>query len=315
MRRKIKAWGAAAAAVLASAVSVLAQTNVRLEEVLSIGGPDSEALFQWTGVATDEEGAVYILDAMDFAIKKFDARGRFLRKAGRKGQGPGEFTAPRWLAVEGDRIYAVDQPVAGLLVFDRDLVFQKVIPLPGLAEAVEARPGGGVAVVVGTFERPGRVLLLDRDGRTEGELRYLEKREGFLLDTVNIALAPGGVVYLGFLFQDKVERWNLAFGRSWSRNLFGGKKSGTTSVHGFSLPNETFVLDLDVDSRGRVYVLGGKSAKNRGRDVFVLDPSGALKATLTLPEPSHCLYIDGRDFLYVRADDGITLKKYRLVFP
>ena len=30
-------------------------------------------------------------------------------------------------------------------------------------------------------------------------------------------------------------------------------------------------------------------------------------------EPSHCIYIDGKNFLYSRANDGITLKKYRMV--
>jgi hypothetical protein len=312
-RRATSRWAAAAAA-LALAVSAKAQTNIRLEEVLSIGGPETAMLFQWTGVAADAEGAIYVLDAMDFSLKKFDARGRLLKKTGRKGQGPGEFMMPRWLAVDGETIYAVDQPVAGLLVFDRDLAFQKILHLPGLVEAVEPRPGGGIAVVVSTFETPGRILFYDRDGRPDGEMRYMEKREGFLLDTVNIALAPGGAVYLGFLFQDKVERWDLAAGRSWSRSPLGGKKVETTAVQGFALPNETCYLDVAVDSRGRVYALGGKRAKNRARDVFIMDPAGTVTATLTLPEPSHCLYFDGRDFLYVRADEGVTLKKYRLVF-
>ncbi|MEA3421137.1 MAG: hypothetical protein U9Q97_05610, partial [Acidobacteriota bacterium] len=49
------------------------------------------------------------------------------------------------------------------------------------------------------------------------------------------------------------------------------------------------------------------------RDVYVLDPEGKQKAVLTLPEGSHCIYIDGSDFLYSRAGDGITLKKYRIV--
>ncbi|MBM3295800.1 MAG: 6-bladed beta-propeller [Candidatus Aminicenantes bacterium] len=314
MRRNARIIRTAVAALLAAAVPGGAQTAVRLEEVLSIGGPASEALFQWTGLATDDQGALYVLDAMDFAVKKFDARGRLLNKAGRRGQGPGEFTTPRWLAVDGENVYAVDQSVAGLLVFDRDLVYLKTIPLPGLVEAVEARPGGGLAVVVSAFDAPGRVLFLDPDGRTAGELRYREKREGFLLDTVSLALAPGGAVYLGFLFQDRIERWDLSAGRSWSRSLFGGKASETTNVRGFALPKDTFILDIAVDSLGRVYALGGKQARNRARDVFVLDASGALTAVLTLPQPSHCLHFDSRDFLYVRAEEGTALKKFRLVF-
>jgi hypothetical protein len=300
---------------MAASALVQAQTTVRLEEVLTIGGPDSDALLQWTGVATDGEGAIYVLDAMDFALKKFDSRGRLLGRTGRQGQGPGEFSTPRWLAFAGERVYAIDQPVFGLLVFDRNLAYQKTLPLPAMVDGVEARPGGGVAVVVSSYDSPGRILFFDPDGRPAGELRYMEKSEGFLLDKVTFIPASDGGIYLGYLFQDKVERWTLSGDRSWSRHLFGGKKSEMTTVEGFSLPRDTFVLDIALDSRGRIYVLGGKQAKNRGRDVVILDSSGAQVGALTLPEPSHCLHFDDRDYLYVRADQGVTLKKYRLVFP
>jgi hypothetical protein len=181
-------------------------------------------------------------------------------------------------------------------------------------DVVESRPGGGIAVVVSTFDNPGRILLLDRAGRTEGEVRYMEKREGLLLDAVSVAAGPGGIFYLGFLFQDKIEKWDASGKRSWSKNLFGGKGVETSKIQGFAIPKETCILDVALDSRGRVYALGGHRAKNRARDVFVLDPAGTVTAGLILPETSHCLYFDDRDFLYVRADDGITLKKYRLIF-
>ncbi|MBM3311661.1 MAG: hypothetical protein FJY80_09150 [Candidatus Aminicenantes bacterium] len=315
MRRKTRFGGGALAAWLATSVAVQAQTTVRLEEVLAIGGPDSETLIQWTGVATDGDGAIYVLDAMDFALKKFDARGRLLGRTGRQGQGPGEFSTPRWLAVAGERVYAIDQSVFGVLVFGRNLAYQKTLPLPSMPDGVEVWPDRGLAVVVNSYDSPGKILFFDPDGQPAAELRYMEKVEGLLLDKVTFVLAPDGGIYIGYLFQDKVERWTLSGGRSWSRNLFGGKKSETTTVQGFSLPRDTFVFDIALDSRGRVYVLGGKRAKNHGRDVAILDASGALVGALTLPEPSHCLHFDNRDFLYVRADQGVTLKKYRLVFP
>ena len=317
-KTKIGMWLTAAAVWTAAAAfpapPAETPTKIRLEEVLTIGGPDEETLFQWTGVAVDESGAIYVLDALDFSLKKFDAQGRLLKKTGRKGQGPGEFSMPRWLAVDKEYVFASDQPVAGLCVFDRDLNFRKTIRLSGLVDALESRPGGGVAVVVSNFQDPGRIVLLDRRGEVEGEVRYMTKSEGPLLDSVNIAAGPGEVFTLGFLFQDKVEKWDAAGLMSWTANLFGGKAVETKMIGGFALPQDTCVLDVAVDGRGRTFALGGKRAKNRGRDVFVLNPEGKVEATFVLPEPSHCLYIDDRNFLYVRADDGITLKKYRMVF-
>ena len=51
-----------------------------------------------------------------------------------------------------------------------------------------------------------------------------------------------------------------------------------------------------------------------GRDVFVLGPEGAVLGSFVLPEPSHSVYFDHRDFLYVSADGGVTMKKYRVTF-
>jgi hypothetical protein len=315
MRARIpKIWAAGAAAAALLVLSAGAEIRVRLVEVLTIGGPDEETLFQWTGVAVDAEGSIYVLDALDFSLKKFDAGGRLVKKTGQKGQGPGEFSQPRWLAVDGDLVYAVDQSILGLVVFDRNLVFQKIIHLSGLVDAVEARPGGGIAAYVSTFEAPGRIILLDRRGEPDGELRYMSKSEGLLLDSVSVAPASGGTLYLGFLFLDRLERWDAAGTRRWSIGLFGSKDAVMTNLGGLALPKETCILDVAVDSRGRVYALGGKRAKNAGRDAFVLDGAGKVEAAFTLPEPSHCLYFDDRDFLYVRADSGVTLKKYRLIF-
>ena len=33
-----------------------------------------------------------------------------------------------------------------------------------------------------------------------------------------------------------------------------------------------------------------------------------------LPEPSHGIYVDEGGFLYARANEGLTVKKYRIVY-
>jgi len=54
-----------------------------------------------------EHGRVYIQDKRDIAVYAFDD-GRFLRRIGRAGQGPGEFTYLAGLAVLPDRLIAFD---------------------------------------------------------------------------------------------------------------------------------------------------------------------------------------------------------------
>jgi len=289
--------------------------KVSLEEVLSIGGLEDQKLFQWTGVATDGAGNIYILDAMDYSLKKFGPDGRLLKKAGRKGQGPGEFMAPRLLACSGERLYATDQNVFGIYVFDRELRFLEKIPCPSLILALAALGDGRLAVAVMGMASPGKVMVLDADGR---ELSAFVPAggpgQGILMDSMSLAQDKDGQFYVAFLFRDSVEKWTREGNRLWSKAFLGQKKIATTEVQSLALPSETCFKDVALDASGHVFVLGGKLSKHPSRDVYVLDKYGALLATFTLPDPSHCLHIDSRNYLYARANDGITLKKYRIIY-
>ena len=51
-------------------------------------------LFRGQGLATDNNGNIYIVSRGDHEIQRFDIAGRLLGKIGREGQGPGEFRGP-----------------------------------------------------------------------------------------------------------------------------------------------------------------------------------------------------------------------------
>jgi len=289
--------------------------KVTIEEVLAIGGPKDAVLFQWTGVATDAAGNIYVLDALDFSLKKFGPDGRFLKKAGRKGQAPGEFLAPRLLACSGTRLFATDQNVFGIYEFDADLRFVRKIPCPGLVLSLRAFGDGGLAAAVLGMPDPARLLVMDAQGRILSEFPLADPRDkGVLLDSAELALDRKGQFYIAFLFRDRVEKRTAAGAPVWGKSYLGGKSPGLTAVQTVTLPQDTCFKDVALDAFGHVFVLGGKLARNPSRDVYVLGEDGALLATFTLPEPSHCLHIDARNYLYARANEGLTLKKYRILY-
>ena len=288
--------------------------KVALEEVLSIGGLDDEALFQWTGVASDAEGFIYVLDAMDYSLKKFDPRGKLVKKTGRKGQGPGEFIAPRLLDASPNFLYATDQNVAGVFVFDRELNFKRTIPCPSLVAYLKALGDDAVAVLTMGFQEPGKILVLNGEGKILSELAFADKAPGLLMDSVSFVPDGRGQLYLAYLFQDRVEKWTLDGKRLWSKKLLGVKKVEKKKISSLTLPGETCFKDIALDGRGHIFVLGGRLSKSPSRDVYVLSPGGEHLTTFTLPDTSHCLYIDRDNFLYARANDGITLKKYRILY-
>jgi len=283
-----------------------------LREDLSIGGLDDETLFQWSGLAVDRDGNIYVLDMMDCSLKKFDPSGKALGKTGRKGQGPGEFLAPRLLDCSDRFVFAADQGVLGIMVFDHDLRYLRLIKTPSLVSRIKALSDDRIAVHCLMPAGESSILILDGAGRTTGRLVYMERSGGWLQDSVSFAGDGRGGFLIAFLFQDRVERWADAATRKWSRSYFGGRPVATERISGISLPSETCFKDVALDSRGLIYVLGGNRAKRSGRDILVLDGDGSLVQTLTLPEPSHCAYIDRKDRLYVRADEGVTIKRYEI---
>jgi hypothetical protein len=289
--------------------------SIRIEEMLSIGGLDDEILFQWTGVAADGDGSIFVLDALDYSIKKFDASGRLLKKAGRKGQGPGEFMAPRLLDCSARFVYATDQNVFGILVFDKDLNYVKKIPCPSLIVYLKARGDDTVAVATLGIQNPGKILVLNGEGKILSERPVLDQVGPVLMmDSVCFVFDDEGNCYVAFLFQDRIEKRSPDGRRQWTKSLLGQKKIETSKVQSFTVPNDTCFKDMAWDARGHLFVLGGRLSKRPSRDIYVLNRSGVLVSTFALPDTSHCLHIDAAGCLYVRANDGVTLKKYRIIY-
>ena len=68
--------------------------TIVLEEDLIIGkeyGDDSEMFGYIRAIAFDGEGNIFVVDSYEHAIKVFDENGKFIRRFGREGSGPGEF--------------------------------------------------------------------------------------------------------------------------------------------------------------------------------------------------------------------------------
>jgi hypothetical protein len=283
-----------------------------LEEVLSVGRLDDDSLFQWVGVAVDPSGQIYVTDAMDYALKKFGADGKLIQKAGRKGQGPGEFLAPRLLVRSDKHLFVTDQSIPGIQVFDHTLRFVRRIPIKIPIGDVCVLTDDRIAVVVLMIGQPGLIHVYNHKGQILRRIQYTGGKKSSMMDWVEIGFDDECNLYILYNFQDRIEKFGADGGKLWSRPLLDIKRIKTKKIGPWKVPDKIIFKDLVFDSENRLYILGGGHSKNPSRDVYVLSQEGGHLTTFTLPEPSHCIYIDSRDFLYSRANDGITLKKYRI---
>lgn len=91
---------------------VYGEIELRLEEDLVIGDESDEhtLFYNASRIALDAEENIYILDAGNHRIQKFDMSGNFLLSIGKEGQGPGEFDRVSGLRLDhDDHIYTLEE--------------------------------------------------------------------------------------------------------------------------------------------------------------------------------------------------------------
>ena len=288
--------------------------KIQVEEVLSIGSLDEETLFQWVGIDTDEHFNIYLTDSMDHSLKKFSPAGALLSKSGRRGQGPGEFGAPRQLICLQGRLYVTDQTFSGLKVFDEDLRFLESLRLEFPVADIQKSADGRMAVLAFLMGKPSELCFLSQDGGVEDRLRLGREKTDVLMDSADFAFDPSGHIFVVNSFRDLIRKLDPEGREIWSKSLLNIKSIKKKRIKRWLVPTEMIYMDCALDSRGWLYILGGHRTANRARDIYVLDPEGEWLSMFTLPDTTHCIHLDKKDFLYARANEGLTLKKYRLSY-
>jgi len=128
--------------------------TVRLEELWRVGGPDDDVFFGLiTQVRADEAGDIYLLDSQLCEVAVYSPAGERRRTLFREGEGPGEVTRPRDLALLGDGSVGVVREFPGLMI----RVDRENTPLPNIE--VQA-PGGSGFMIVDACHAGGGTLVL-----------------------------------------------------------------------------------------------------------------------------------------------------------
>lgn len=107
----------------------LAQWTLTLE--LRIGNLDEpdEFLSEVTGLTVGPDDAVYVTQWRVPSVHVFASDGHFLRRIGRGGGGPGEFSQPAGLGWLGDTLWVMDMPVGRINLFLADGTFLETLTI------------------------------------------------------------------------------------------------------------------------------------------------------------------------------------------
>jgi hypothetical protein len=145
-----------------------------VERLLTLGadaGSDDALFVDINDVTTSPSGDIYVLDTGDRAVKVYSPAGRFVRRFGRAGGGPGEFQLPT--AIRVDSIVHVSDPAQQRMsYFALDGRHVRTARTPEMGERVGVTPAQmSSGPEGGTDLRMVEVLVLAAGGRPDTLLR------------------------------------------------------------------------------------------------------------------------------------------------
>ena len=102
-----------------AAVVVLDKESGKTVQTIGEAGSEEGKFNRPTHVSVDHLGNIYVNDAFNFRIQKFDPQGNYLKHFGYQGDTLGGFARPKGIAVDRDGIvYAVDTAFENTQLFD-----------------------------------------------------------------------------------------------------------------------------------------------------------------------------------------------------
>ena len=187
VRRKARLVWALAVVACGPGDSVVQAERWTVEPDLRIGAVDDPlyGLGQVLGLAVGPGGEMLVAEWREGALRVFDAEGRYVRRIGRSGAGPGESSQPMAPTFRGDTLFVADPFQRRLHRFTREGgLLETIAPVVKPLSDVLGAPTPGVPLADGTLlSRPAiRADLIGTVVREAPAVRM--SRSGEILDTI-----------------------------------------------------------------------------------------------------------------------------------
>lgn len=298
-----------------------------------------------SAVIVDDVGDIIAYDRKNACFKIFDKNGRFVRRFGRSGQGPGEIQTLMSMSLVGaDNIAVVDTGTNRMSVFSKDGVCFRMIPLTkGVPYNAMTDKQGHVYGTVLIFESPVLMKLVkfgpdllqqatmatlkmpSQNALPPPELTeryyYYAAPDGTLVWGTNYryslnVINPEGKLVLTFERAAEPEKLTRARLIQIVKMLYPDRPVPDNMAIPSHYPkNFPFFNAVIGDDEGRIYVrtLAGWGTGTTSYDVF--DPAGSYIARFERPEDEEIVAVKkGRAYVRIKENEkGMPLiKRYRL---
>jgi hypothetical protein len=301
-------------------------------------GAEEYTFIRLRGIAVDERGDIFALDQRKPRVDVFSGDGSHIRSIGRRGQGPGEFQTPFYIALAP----AGEIMVGGmdrLSYFDRTGVFlrsqENTVQPFAFIKFLENGDAVGTRMVMEEQNPRYEVVLCGRDIKPKAALASSPMPD------------PSGK----FALFPRVIRWDISGGREivcadgqegYRLSVFDGEGRLTRTIHKEYDPVPVTDLDINrqmkrhgfqsrdevsfprflppiwwvyADEDGRIYVSTWQRDPDSGIALFnIFDSEGRYLCDYRIPgEP--LVFKDGKLYAIVQDEEGIQyIKRYGMIW-
>jgi len=174
-----------------------------------VGEFGKDVLKRPTGLARDpQRGRIYVADTHAHDIKVFTDDGKLLEVIGRRGEGPGEFNSPTYLAFAFDKLYVTDTLNSRIQIFDFKGKMINKFGQRGLYVGNLVRPKGvavdsesNIYVVESLYDK---LLVFDNQGRTLFALGSTGKETGEFYLPSGVWTDSNDQIYIADMFNGRI---------------------------------------------------------------------------------------------------------------
>ena len=281
---------------------------IKIELVRTIGDiytlDENLAFNSPSDLVMDEAGNIYILDAGNDRIQKFDPEGKFLASFGREGQGPGEFQSPTSLDIDADgNLIVADWRARKIQIFSKEGSLLETITLTKTPLSKVYALNSGLMATVGTLgydiegkgkePLPKLIRLLDKEGNIEREFGDMFDYKHRMLNqkgnSFHFVVDDKDFIYLSFSYQNRIDKYSPEGKLLWkadrvlnfsTKPLDKGKIERTATSKSFYSPRMNSVSEsLAVDSRDRIWVVTFKRQIKEEEKVYTITRSSGAGST------------------------------------
>jgi len=271
--------------------------EVSLRLVQTIGGintlDENLAFNTPSDIVLDDAGKMYILDAGNCRIQKFDPEGKYLDSFGREGQGPGEFNSPSSLDIDAEgNLIVADWRSRKIQIFSKEGSLQKTIMMTKTPLGRVYALHSGLLATRGTigYNIEGKeneplsklIRLLDSEGNIQSEFGEMFDYKHRMLNqrgnVFNFVVDQNDFIYLTFSYQNRIEKYSPEGKLLWkadrvlnytTKPLDKGKIEKTATRTSYQSPRMNSVsTGLAVDNKGRTWVVTFKRQIKKEEEVY-----------------------------------------------